>query len=95
LLDAGCKSSEETNLPFNWVVYPNPVNHELYIQGAEPEDSWQMQLLSPDGKIWQVPAQHISDGLFVMDMQQLPSGMYILKIKSIISEFSQKIIKVD
>ncbi len=82
---------------FNIQIFPNPVKDYLQIQVESKQTAEQVhfQLLSLDGRILQSKQQDIFEGkqTLLMNIAQLPSGMYWLKIQQQNGVISKKIVK--
>lgn len=59
-------------------VHPNPASEKLYIE--LPEAAHQITIVDPLGKRWNESSA--SKGLHIVDVSELPQGMYYLLIKS-------------
>jgi hypothetical protein len=71
-------------------VYPNPSEGMYYINSQEyGVQSWVVTDLS--GRVLKTQNQAISSG--VIDITELPRGIYILKVKTLTSQLTQKLLK--
>src|SRR6218665_471233 len=61
-------------------VYPNPVCEKLQIDPGIEAQSYDLEVVSPDGK--KIAAGHFIRGSFVLDVTTYPKGVYFLKISS-------------
>ncbi len=72
--------------------FPNPVNDRLYIRkDANLDEDVQIEILDPLGKVHFHSL--MSENFLQIDMTQMPSGMYLLNIRSGKENSTQKIIK--
>ncbi|MEQ8241652.1 MAG: T9SS type A sorting domain-containing protein [Cyclobacteriaceae bacterium] len=78
-----------------WVIYPNPTNAELTVTLKSRDKTASISLQSLDGtKIFD---KKIGNKRGIMEcnfnLSQLPKGVYLIRYKSKIAEFSKKIVK--
>ena len=65
-------------------LYPNPAGNELYIEGCFEN----LQLISSNGVLLRKYQRDISDCIaFVIDVRNLPPGLYLLKVEENIKRF--------
>jgi hypothetical protein len=79
-----------TNTARNLKLYPNPVNEELTIDIENSKDNT-CTVFNSQGQI--VKNLSVSLGLNIIDMGELPSGLYIVRISSISGIYIERIIK--
>lgn len=76
-------------------VYPNPFTSELHIR-AEHAGSVQVELVNVSGQcVWSGTSDHASAETLTIKTGHLPSGMYIVKIRTQKGFVSRKLIKTD
>lgn len=76
-------------------VYPNPFTSELHIR-AEHAGSMQVELVNVSGQcVWSGTSDHASAETLTIKTGHLPSGMYIVKIRTQKGFVSRKLIKTD
>jgi Secretion system C-terminal sorting domain len=71
-------------------VYPNPANTNLYISNPLTEKIY-IQLLDAAGKI--IYTNYTSESIMKIEMNEIRSGLYIVKINSKNNIYTQKIVK--
>ena len=69
-------------------IYPNPVNNELNIRTTHQPES--IRIYSLDGKLL---TEKVNKNLNKVDVKNLPSGTYLLKVKTKQGEHQVKFIK--
>ena len=70
-------------------VFPNPVNNELYINGASPAELVRYHIYAVDGKLMQKGV--VTNGQIFCN--QLSKGLYFLQLESNGKTETKKIIK--
>jgi hypothetical protein len=70
---------QETDLFESAVVFPNPTNHELFVQflNLETDVQW-IQVADLSGRRVSLPFQRLNGSLVVADVSQLSSGVYVV-----------------
>ncbi len=63
----------------NWIIFPNPVKDKLTIKGNEKQPV-KITLISLDGKV--VYSKKFNDNIYNLNLQNLKSGYYIVKISN-------------
>jgi hypothetical protein len=75
-------------------VYPNPVSKQLFIRMPTSVTSASLALYNSAGiVVKQLPRQLIANGVYTLDMQAQPSGIYILQVRDGREQFQFKVIK--
>lgn len=69
-------------------VYPNPCDGKLYVKSSQ--NIRQIKLFNFQGK--EIPFQFADDDYFILDLNPLPDGIYILQIRTERESYSKKII---
>lgn len=73
-------------------VYPNPVQNKLYINIPESKSSYFVELTTINGQI--IPIRVVSNSLeLTIDVSNLKTGIYILKVEGENYTFNKKILK--
>ncbi len=73
-------------------MYPNPANSQIFVTMDNPNsDSYMAELISMQGSI--LHTQQGKGSQFSVDLQDIPSGMYMLRIKTAAGSACKRIIK--
>jgi uncharacterized repeat protein (TIGR02543 family) len=85
----GIATSVENLQTTNYKIYPNPATSALYI--ANLSQDVEVSIISMDGKIVKQQKSVANDGKIAID--NLPKGVYLLKINSKAGRVTQRLIK--
>jgi len=75
----------------NVILYPNPVNNQLHILIEGENTTYQINLMNITGKV--IKYQSINSNSTIINVNELPKGVYFLKITSEHNITIKKIIK--
>ena len=84
-------SAPEQQVSNHWTAYPNPVQDALILQknGGNYETDINIEIFSMDGKLLQKWNKPVTQRIELRNLQQLPSGILLMKISS--SNFTETI----
>jgi len=96
-----CTTSDDVTVTVNTVsvsefeqvrflIYPNPANSVLQIEGIDDLEGMQVEILDINGK--KVSAKLLQNGSNKIDVSDLSTGTYLLNLKSDYDQFQTKII---
>lgn len=94
LLSKGCLpvGLSENKLENEVLVYPNPVSNQLNVQLVNDQASIQsIELLNSSGKLMILETKSITNG-YQIELEQLPDGLYFLRLKSNEAQVIKKLI---
>ena len=78
---------------FGMQIYPNPVKHRLNIGLQNIEGTWDIKIMSVEGKVFLHRQGTASTGTISADLTDFPSGVYIISLSSDNGKIHQKVIK--
>jgi hypothetical protein len=74
-------------------VFPNPFSNEIHLRNV-PNGNWKLQLFSFSGALLFEPKMEIKGGMEnKIQLPELESGLYVLKLYSENQVYTRKIIK--
>ena len=73
-------------------VYPNPANGILFVQANEGTELSEIRLIDINGREVGVHSESMGQGKFSLDLSELSSGVYVVKVLSSKGEFLRKIV---
>jgi hypothetical protein len=86
-------SLNEDNLIDQMTLFPNPFSNEINLRNV-PNGNWKLQLFSFSGALLFEPKMEIKGGMEnKIQLPELESGLYVLKLYSENQVYTRKIIK--
>lgn len=80
---------------FEWQLFPNPTTHYIYIgTTSKPQSNIEVQLYSIDGKYIPIMAEREYDTQWILNLENLESGMYFINIVTEQINIQRKFVKL-
>lgn len=74
-------------------MYPNPTAGKFYVDASQLKEAAQIQVLDMQGRVLKTYSKAMDDKRILLDISELPSGIYVIELLSQQGRFAEKIVK--
>jgi len=83
-------STDAVQPAMKWSVYPNPATNQVNVQVSAPAGSYQLELMSIDGRLMRQWTGN--DRVNILNTSDLQPGMYLLRLVTRAGQYTEKLI---